>query len=168
MENTIFQLLCHILQSNAPLLSIAISQRAKFEGWLKFVLANGLNNAFSNTCVEESIDKSLVDICCNNSLIEIKTPNTSYTANGCVNKVCAVTDNINGIIADIYKLNKIHNKSRKYVHGYIAFVMFPVDENKYQYHINKVINHLGSPLHVRQGPVMINQFKTYVFVARVF
>ena len=166
MEATIFRLLCQILQNNAPLLSIAISQRAKFEGWLKFELAAELKQRYLDTRVEESVNGLHIDIHSNKSLIELKTPNTSYSTKGCVNRICTITDNINGIISDIHKLCSII--PRPYNNGYVAFVMFPVDAKKYQYHINRVINHLGRPLHVCQGPVMINLFKTYVFVAKVF
>ena len=43
MVNELNNLIQDILRSNVDLLSIAVKQRAKFEGWLKFELARALN-----------------------------------------------------------------------------------------------------------------------------
>lgn len=170
MELLIFQLLCKLLKSNATLLSIAIHQRAKFEGWLKFELAKELKKSYKDTRVEEHSNGSLVDIITNSSLLELKTPNTSYTNNNCINKVCAITDNINGIISDIQKLRSINNTCTKYHNGYIAFVLFPIDNgNKYQAHINKIRSALGAyTSYIYDGVLAIKGVPVYVFVAKVF
>ena len=92
MELIIFQRLCKLLKSNATLLSIAIHQRAKFEGWLKFELAKELKKMFPDTHVEEHANENLVDVFANDSLLELKTPNTSYTSKECVDKLYSASD----------------------------------------------------------------------------
>lgn len=166
MESEIYELICQILRQNDSLIEIAIKQRARFEGWLKFELANELKKSYDDTRVEKQVNRKLVDVFANNSLIELKTPNTNYKIPG-VDKTKSrrITKNIDEINYDIDKLstNKIGFAS-----GYIAFVLFPVDCTDYQKHINCVVSHLGKGSPVCQGHVIINQFKTYVFVAKVF
>ena len=168
METTIYRLICLILRTRVSLLSIAITLRAKFEGWLKFELADQLSTIYSDTRVEEHVNGSHIDIHSNNSLIELKTPNASYVTKGCIKKTCTITDNIDSIIADIDKLNTIGRTSKQYSHGYIAFVLFPIDTTKYLVHINRVVNYLGTGSHICHGPIIINGVRTYVLVARVF
>lgn len=166
MEATIFQLLCTILQGNSSLLKIAIAQRAKFEGWLKFELAHELKKLFYyDTRVEEPVSGFHIDIHSNQSLIELKTPNTSYKTKGCVNRTCTITDNINSIIDDINKLNTIVPGA--YNNGYIAFVLFPVDKVKHVNHVNKVISALSTRAKTASGYLTIGGFPLFVFAAKV-
>ena len=133
MEQQLNDILVNILTSRQDLVFIAIKQRAKFEGWLKFELANELRKLYPDTCVEKCMSGKLVDVFSNNSYIELKTPNTSYRHDGCENRTRPITNNINSIIDDISALKEIGDN------GYIAFVMFPIDNNdKYQSHIKKI------------------------------
>lgn len=133
MEQQLNDILVNILTSRQDLVFIAIKQRAKFEGWLKFELANELRKLYRDTCVEKCMSGKLVDVFSNNSYIELKTPNTSYRHDGCENRTRPITDNIASIINDINALKQIG------VDGYIAFVMFPIDNNgKYKSHIDKI------------------------------
>ena len=167
MESLLFELICRILHRNQSLLSIAISQRAKFEGWLKFELAAELKKLYKDTRVEEPVKGFHIDIHSNQSLIELKTPNTSYKTKGCDDRICTITDNINGIISDINKLSAI--VPGLYNNGYIAFVMFPIGNNdRYSVHINKIQESLGSSPVTYQWLEVVAGFKTYVFVAKVF
>ena len=165
MESTILQLLCEILKRNASLLTIAITQRAKFEGWLKFELAHELKKKYIDTRVEEPVSGFHIDIHSNQSLIELKTPNTSYRMKGCVNRTCTITDNINSIIDDINKLSTI--VPGVYNNGYIAFVLFPVDKVKYVNHVNKVISALPAGAKTVSDHLTIGGFSLFVFVAKV-
>ena len=165
MEATILSLLCTILQGNTSLLKIAVSQRAKFEGWLKFELAKALKVHYSDTRVEEPVNGYHIDIYSNQSLIELKTPNTNYKIEGCADRKCTITDNVNSIIDDIQKLSTL--VPGIYRNGYIAFVMFPVDKVKYVKHVNKVSNALPSGAKNVSNYIIVGGLPLYVFVAKV-
>ncbi|MCI6429055.1 MAG: hypothetical protein MR809_09285 [Rikenellaceae bacterium] len=167
MESILFELICRILQRNPSLLAIAISQQAKFEGWLKFELANELHRSNHSVRVEELVHGHLVDLCVDNgSLIELKTPNTSYKVGDNKPKTRPVTKNVQDIIDDIQKLR---DNRDGFKNGYIAFVMFPIGNNdRYRVHINKIQRSLGNSPVTYQGLEVIAGFNTYVFVAKVF
>lgn len=152
-----------ILSKNQDLLEIAFRQRAKFEGWLKFEIAKEFQKSgkdtkveypiadlfadkvlpelYRNTEVERLIQRGHVDLFAENCLIELKTPNTSYTCEGVDPKTRPITDNVNSIISDVDKLRNI-TEGLSY-DSFIAFVMFPIDTNKkYMGHVNKIENHI--------------------------
>ena len=164
MEQQLNDILVNILTSRQDLVFIAIKQRAKFEGWLKFELANELNNIYSDdTCVEKCMpykgSEKLVDVFSNNSCIELKTPNTSYRHDGCENRTRPITNNIASIIDDINALKKIG------VDGYIAFIMFPIDNNgKYQSHIDKIDAKVENSV---KTVIKINNIPILVYTAKV-
>lgn len=135
MEVLINNLIVSILKANMDLVEIALIQRAKFEGWLKFELVNRLRKMYDDSRVEFAVDDvGFVDIMSNNCLIELKTPNTSYIVAGCEKHTRPVTMNINSIIHDIGKLRKQSQMS-----GYIAFVLFPLDDKRqYEELVNKI------------------------------
>ena len=157
MVNELNGLIQDILKSNVDLLSIAVKQRAKFEGWLKFELARALKKKYANTRVEYCIGeekKVFVDIFSNDSFIELKTPNTNYRIADCDEKTRPITKNVSSIIDDITKLKALNKK------GYIAFVMFPLDEDeKYRTHVDKIKDNLSdcreSIITVKEGSVLI-------------
>ena len=159
MEQQLNDILVNILTSRQDLVFIAIKQRAKFEGWLKFELANELIKLYSDTCVEKCMSGKLVDVFSNDSCIELKTPNTSYRHDGCENRTRPITNNIASIIDDINALKKIG------VDGYIAFIMFPIDNNgKYKSHIDKIdANVKKSVITV----IKINNIPILVYTAKV-
>lgn len=159
MEQQLNDILVNILKSRQDLVFIAIKQRAKFEGWLKFELANELRQRYTDTCVEKCMSGKLVDVFSNNSCIELKTPNTSYRNDGCENRTRPITDNIASIINDINALKKIG------VDGYIAFVMFPIDNNgKYQSHIDKIDANVKNSV---KTVIKINNIPILVYTAKV-
>ena len=164
MEQQLNDILVNILTSRQDLVFIAIKQRAKFEGWLKFELANELNNIYSDdTCVEKCMpykgSEKLVDVFSNNSCIELKTPNTSYRHDGCENRTRPITNNIDSIINDISALQNIG------VNGYIAFVMFPIDNNgKYRSHIDKIDAKVKNSVETK---IEINNIPILVYTAKV-
>lgn len=159
MEQQLNDILVNILKSRQDLVFIAIKQRAKFEGWLKFELANELIKLYSDTCVEKCMSGKLVDVFSNDSCIELKTPNTSYRHDGCENRTRPITNNIASIIDDINALKKIG------VDGYIAFIMFPIDNNgKYKSHIDKIDANVKKSV---KTVIKINNIPILVYTAKV-
>ena len=158
-----------ILSSNEDLLEIAFRQRAKFEGWLKFEIAKEFQESGKATKVEYPIAKGHVDLFADNCLIELKTPNTSYTCEGVDPKTRPITDNVNSIISDVDKLRNI-TEGLSY-DSFIAFVMFPIDTNKkYMGHVNKIENHIqaqGLQIIKDEREVKINSIPALVYVAKV-
>ena len=191
-----------ILSKNQDLLEIAFRQRAKFEGWLKFEIARAFSQLYHNTKVEYPIadlfaDKVLpelyrnteverliqrghVDLFAENCLIELKTPNTSYTCEGVDPKTRPITKNVNDIIYDINKLGKLRKISENHCYNlFIAFVMFPIDKDKdedknttskYIEHVNRIENHIqaqGLQIIKDERTVTINSIPALVYVAKV-
>ena len=159
MEQQLNDILVNILKSRQDLVFIAIKQRAKFEGWLKFELANELRKLYPDTCVEKCMSGKLVDVFSNDSCIELKTPNTSYRHDGCENRTRPITNNIASIIDDINALKKIG------VDSYIAFIMFPIDNNgKYKSHIDKIDANVKKSV---KTVIKINNIPILVYTAKV-
>ena len=139
MHNAIRQGLVEILKTNQDLLKIPVRQRAKFEGWLKFELANWLeNNGYDNIEVESEkhFSRSKVDISffhnANPYSIELKTPNTNWKISGVAEKNRPITENIQSIITDAKKLN---SKS-----GIVGFVPFPVpiNDDRWEFYLDRI------------------------------
>lgn len=131
MEKELNNLIVSILEGNAGLVFIAIKQRAKFEGWLKFQLAHKLLEEDGKVEVERPYPtngKLHADIYAKNAFIELKTPNTNYRYKQCISCNRPVTKNITSIIEDINKLRSIEDNEK-----YIAFVIFPIDQDKKKY-----------------------------------
>ena len=158
-----------ILSKNQDLLEIAFRQRAKFEGWLKFEIAKEFQKSGKDTKVEYPIAKGHVDLFADNCLIELKTPNTSYTCKGVDPKTRTITDNVNSIISDVDKLRNI-TEGLSY-DSFIAFVMFPIDTNKkYMGHVNKIENHIqAQKLQIIKDEriVTLKSIPALVYVAKV-
>jgi hypothetical protein len=138
MEIRIREIINEILLNNLELIKIAIRQRAKFEGWLKFELAYYLEHkGFTNVRVElmgENKERSDVSFDYKDQiyLVELKTPNTNFRQKGVENKHRPITKNIKSIIIDA---NKLKNKN-----GIIAFVLFPIPEKntKWENYIERI------------------------------
>ena len=164
-----------ILSNNQDLLEIAFKQRAKFEGWLKFEIAKKFQESGKDTKVEYSIAKGHVDLFADNCLIELKTPNTSYTCEGVDPKTRPITDNVNSIISDVDKLRKISEDTCYDL--FIAFVMFPIDKDedkntksKYIEHVNRIENHIqaqGLQIIKDERIVTLKSIPALVYVAKV-
>ena len=146
MVNELNDIIRYLLKSNEGFLELAVKQRAKFEGWLKFELAHALKCKYHSVEVEflsKRIDgkKVLVDLYANNSFIELKTANTNYCKELCDSPTRPITKNVESINHDIEKLNSISFPGKKY----IAFAMFPLDsEQAYKGHIGKIVGNLKS------------------------
>lgn len=144
MVNELNDIIQYLLKSNEGLLAIAVKQRAKFEGWLKFELAHALNCKYPGVVVEFSAERNggekvLVDLHANNSLIELKTANTNYCKDLCQSPTRPITKNVESINHDIEKLKSISFSGKKY----IAFTMFPLDsEQAYKKHTNNIVENL--------------------------
>lgn len=131
MEKELNNLIVSILEENDKLVFIAIKQRAKFEGWLKFQLAHKLLEEDDKVEVERPYPtngKLHADIYAKNAFIELKTPNTNYRYKQCFPCNRPITKNITSIIEDINKLRSIEENKK-----YIAFVIFPIDQDKKKY-----------------------------------
>ena len=108
-------LIVKILNDNEDLVFIAIRQRAKFEGWLKFELLRKLL-VYPDLKVEYPYPNDTnkhSDIYANKAFIELKTPNTNYQHNKCIQCTRPITKNIKSIIDDINKLRSIKIKENK-------------------------------------------------------
>ncbi len=145
MDKLVKKSISDIINNNKELLAIAIRQRAKFEGWLKFELAYNLQKlGLSNVRVESNYDNS------NNRAdlgfayngvrydIELKTPNANWRIEGIENKGRPITKNIASIIGDYKKLEKCVEK------GIIAFVLFPVPigDSKWVQYLERIADEL--------------------------
>lgn len=120
-----------ILQGRLSLVALAVRQRAKFEGWLKFELGFCAEREGAGPVrVEESSGKrgfskrGFSDVCFRSGktlyYVELKTSNTNYRVPGVVKKSRPITINIASIVKDAKKLR--HCSGR----GIVAFVLFPI------------------------------------------
>ena len=125
----------NILSSRRELVWIAIRQRAKFEGWLKFELAHALEKAqsYSNVRVEEPYLKGSnkkADIAFTfkgrKCFLQLKTCNTNWRVDSVEVKTRPITENIDGVIDDIEEMRRI----KKPALGIALMVLFPVDIKK--------------------------------------
>lgn len=141
MDKIILNTISDLLIDNKELLRIPIRQKAKFEGWLKFELANRLEKLeFEKVEVETKAEysKDRVDISFfskgNYHKIELKTPNTNWRIDGINKKARPITKNIKSIINDAKKLNSKN--------GIVAFVLFPIplNDNRWKKYIQRIID----------------------------
>lgn len=164
MEKELNNLIVSILKDNAGLVFIAIKQRAKFEGWLKFQLAHKLLEEDGKVEVERPYPtngKLHADIYAKNAFIELKTPNTNYRYKQCISCNRPVTKNITSIIEDINKLRSIEDNEK-----YIAFVIFPIDQDKkYREYIQRIENE--GRVKLFEETITINDIPLSVCTAKV-
>lgn len=139
MDKLIRELITEIILENPEVLSIAIRNRNKFEGWLKFELAKKLEQQkFTDVFVESSYErrKDRYDLSFFNDddfyCVELKTPNTNWEINGIKKCRKPITKNISSIISDTKKLNSNF--------GIVAFVLFPIpkDSDKWHFYFNRI------------------------------
>ena len=146
----------------APILSLHLPKRAKFERYLQTVLAYKIKSRYLNTEIEKPYPNNSskhADIFANNTYIEIKTVNTSYNVENVKAKNKPITKNINGIIEDIKKISTYGEKD-----GVVAFVLFPIDdEEKYKKHVERIVCALKDKTNYVER--VVGQF--YVFSAKV-
>lgn len=149
MEATIREWIAEILEQHKPLLAIALRQRAKFEGWLKFELA-----AIAEKCGGQSVEVESASNESNSSRgrsdltflfngtryeVELKTANSNWRMPGIRNKTRPITKNVAGIVTDARKLCRCLGR------GVIAFVLFPIPpgDNRWTEYLDRIATELG-------------------------
>lgn len=150
MHTTLRNWIVNILEERKPLVAMAIRQRAKFEGWLKFELAYRASQAndIKDVSVESGYEGQQIrgDICFSRDgkqyVVELKTPNTNWRMDGVEKKTRPITKNISSVVTDGRKLMSHPNG------GIIAFVLFPVPVNDKRWidYLDRISTELGIPL----------------------
>lgn len=116
---------------HAPVLDIALKQRAKFENWLKVELGAALDKAGFDVRLEKSYTDGggalyradvAVVVEGQTHLIMLKTVNTNFRFSGVENAHRPITKNIKGVMEDVHKLAV----TLPHTSGYILFPVFPV------------------------------------------
>lgn len=160
MEQRLNELIIDILRKNEVLVAIAIKQRAKFEGWLKFELAYRLLDYDCDLKIEYPYPNNAnlrADIFANGALIELKTANTNYKIAQCQTRTRPIKKNISSIIDDIKKLRNAGGSYRKN----IAFVLFPIDSGgKYKVNIKRIeeeghIHLICKSIEINEVPILV-------------
>lgn len=127
-----------VLLRRAHVVALALRQRAKFEGWLKFELAAmAEEEGASDVNVEASSENLDVAGRADVSFIyerrrwdiELKTPNTNFRMPGVRIAGRPITQNINAVIADARKLARSADR------GIVAFILFPVPVGDDRWHV---------------------------------
>ncbi len=136
-----------VLQEHLPLLTIAVRQRAKMEGWLKFELARRADReGCGDVLVEEGYGRGRSDVAFSSDgeryIIELKTPNTNWLVPGVTQKHRPITKNIDSIILDARKLAFARGQ------GIVSFVLFPVPIGHSAWHVylKRISTELRVPL----------------------
>lgn len=121
---------------NSKGLNYFVSNRSKFEGWLKVEIIDILTKYTNNITPE----KDRIDVVVEDWAIELKTSNTNYRYDNVENKTRPVTKNVSSIIKDIKDLE--HNVN--YDNKAVLFIIFSLDLNNlsWQQHIQKIENEL--------------------------
>jgi hypothetical protein len=147
MHDVILEGISKIINENRGLLKIAIRQKAKFEGWLKFELAyylecKGMDSVQVESEGEEKNGRSDISFIHKSQLfkIELKTSNTNWRSKGIDNKTKPITKNIDSIIKDTLKLNSPN--------GIVAFVLFPIPikELGWMQYITRIMEETGAEI----------------------
>jgi hypothetical protein len=144
MDKIIKESIVEIIKANKELLKIPLRQKAKFEGWLKFELANCLEqNGMEDVGVESKgyyrRDRTDVSFFNNGNYyrVELKTCNTNWSIKGVISNSRPITKNIQSIINDAVKLNSTQ--------GIVAFTLFPVpvNDNRWRKYIERISKKTG-------------------------
>jgi hypothetical protein len=142
-----------ILKRNESVVAVALRQRAKFEGWLKFELAahacaSGATVVRVETASPEDpspspgrsdlsfvFDRVRYDL-------ELKTPNCNWRIPGVDACTRPITKNIADIVNDGRKLAGCSD------HGLVAFVLFPipVGDSRWEAYLERIAQELATPL----------------------
>lgn len=141
-----------VIRAHASLVAIAVRQRAKFEGWLKFELAAYAElQGASDVKVEAGSAESGRARCdltfehnggrCD---VELKTCNTNWRMEGVLNLTRPLTKNIAEIVADARKLTMCQGE------GIVAFCVFPVptEDRRWTQYLTRIGNQVGIRLSV--------------------
>lgn len=153
MDKLLRDWITEIITENERQVSIAVRQRAKFEGWLKFELAVLAEKKGAQVVqiepisqdVSNNLQRADISFLYNgiNYVIELKTPNTNWDLPGIDKKTRPITKNIADIIADGRKLQQSSVSV-----GLVAFVMFPVppENNQWEKYIQRIASALDLPV----------------------
>jgi len=133
-----------ILLSHPGPMAIAMRQRAKFEGWLKFALASHAElKGATDVMVEAPISatgttRARSDISFRwdgvRYDVELKTPNTNWRMPGVTQLTRPITKNFNSIVEDARKANS------QDCQPLVAFVIFPVPpgDDRWQQYLDRI------------------------------
>jgi len=149
-----------VIRARPGLVALALRQRAKFEGWLKFELAAYAEAQGAEAVEVESalgeLDHSRSDLTftyrgryCG---VELKTCNTNWRIEGARSCTRPITKNIKGIIADAKKLENFPGD------GIVAFCMFPVPsgDGRWTEYLDEIGEKLGLALSVDRHTARIS------------
>jgi hypothetical protein len=145
MDKILRKWIVQVIQQHESILQIAIRQRAKFEGWLKFELGaiaeiNGATVVEVETPSNKGENRKRSDLSFiykdKKYDIELKTPNSNWRMAGVKNAHRPITKNISSIVEDTLKLKESSNQ------GLIAFVLFPIapNDNQWKEYIKRISN----------------------------
>jgi hypothetical protein len=129
-----------IVNAHPVVMALACAQKAKFEGWLKFELAQRAVEAGTSLVELESGYESgeRCDLCFEHEsvqyAVELKTANMNYAIPGVIKRTRPVTKNIDGIAVDARKLRRFPAV------GLVAFVVFPlrIGDNSWQAYLERI------------------------------
>jgi len=149
-----------VIRAHAALVAIAVRQRAKFEGWLKFELAAYVQLQGAQSVEVEPASEALVRSRADLAFsyggkrchLELKTCNTNWRMEGVLNRTRPITKNVSGIIEDARKLQNCLGE------GIVAFCMFPVpcDDERWAEYLDRIGKELGLALSVAQHSARIS------------
>lgn len=148
IAHTVRDWIVEVLTSRPEVTQLAVRQRAKFEGWLKFELAAEAERGGARDIVLEAPlptgnMRADLGFSLNGTalVVELKTPNANWRMAGVENKGRPVTMNIDSIIVD-------GNKMRDAGGGIVAFTFFPVPvgDNRWREYLQRIASQLEVPL----------------------
>lgn len=140
-----------VLENHQQVLAIAVRQRAKFEGWLKFELAAAAERHGAQSVEVESVyddsgpsnERSDLSFLFHGRRydVELKTANTNWRIPGILNNRRPITRNVKRIIRDGHKLARCPGQ------GIVAFVLFPVPQDRrWTGYLDRIAEALNIPL----------------------
>jgi hypothetical protein len=145
MEAVLRSWIVDLLAQRRSLLRIALRQRAKFEGWLKFELAvvaeqNGAIGVEVEAASGNGYRSDLSFVFEGERYqVELKTPNTNWRMPGVVTCTRPITKNIQDVLIDCDKLRHCDGT------GIIAFCLFPIEasDGRWLDYLNRIGSKLG-------------------------
>ncbi|MGQ0524314.1 MAG: hypothetical protein ACT4P8_11735 [Betaproteobacteria bacterium] len=126
LHETLREWISEVLKAHRGVMAIALRQRAKFEGWLKFELAAHVEaSGATQVTVEAPLPdggRSDLSFDWNGARydVELKTPNTNWRMPGVAALTRPVTKNFSSIVSDARKATAGDRRP------IVAFVIFPV------------------------------------------
>lgn len=136
-HNVVRAWIAEVLQQHPGPMAIALRQRAKFEGWLKFALAA---HAELKGATDVVVEAPTSDTGANRGRsdisfrwegvrydVELKTPNTNWRMPGVAEMTRPITKNFSSIVEDARKVNS------QDCQPLVAFVIFPVPRGDHRW-----------------------------------